>query len=208
MEQVLAILYSIFWDTTLILLFIAAIVAFTTGLLMILSPALMANIKTFFDRQFSLRRALKPLDIPRYKERFYYRHHKLIGGFVVLGSLFSLAVLTIGDHAQKAVTVFSQNFNQVVVEILVQSAEWFLLIGNLFAFGVGLIMLLRPSLLKGFEAQANRWVTTRPYTRSLESYHPELDRSIMQHGRLYGFFFILGSVYIAANLMLFVTNQL
>lgn len=208
MEQVLAILNSILLDTTLILLFITTIVAFATGLVMIISPARMAEIKTFFDRQFSLRRALKPLDIPRYKERFYYRHHKLIGSFVVLGSLFSLSVLGLGNHAQKAMALFSQSFNRVVVEILIQSAEWFLFLGNLFALSIGLIVLLRPSLLKGFEAQANRWLTTRPYTRPLESYHPEVDRSAMLHERLYGLFFILGAVYIAANLALLLTNKL
>lgn len=207
MDRVEQILNSIFLETTFILLVIASILAFFIGLVILVSPRILNKLQRFSDYQISLRKALKPLDIPRNKERFYYRHHKLFGVVLLVGSSFSLSTLVMGNHAQQAIDLLSTYSTRAILEFTIQSAQIFLFIGNLFAFAIGLIIFIRPSLLKNIESKANHWITARPYTRKLETFHPELEQHVMSHSRIYGLLLIIASIYIASNL-LFYSNML
>lgn len=91
------------------------------------------------------------LERPRGVERFIYRHHRSFGVAIIVGAMTFLiivqpwllgAVLPGGSRAQGAM-------------ILV----WALLAAVLV---IGIIVLFRPSSLKGVEALANRWIQLFP----------------------------------------------
>lgn len=166
------------------------------GLWLLVSPAGFAARLAPMNRWFSLRRILKPLEVPRATERLLYRHHKILGTFLVLGSTYTLYWQTF-HFSRLPVRSLLLSVQPWLRDALVESTALFLFFGNLCAFGIGIIVLLRPSLLKGLEESANRWISTRRMPRALEQPRADLDDILLvRHPRLTGVFVVLGSLYI------------
>lgn len=93
---------------------------------------------------FYRRSVLATLDTPVRIERFVYRNHRLFGAAIALSALFSSIMLgsLLGGQVPAGW----------------ETGSTILLAGNLAALVLGLIMFVRPSLLKGLEQRANRWV--------------------------------------------------
>ena len=70
------------------------------------------------------------------------------------------------------------------------------LVGGAVALIVGLFMWLRPSMLRGFEEQANQWVSTRRATKVLDVPHDEVDRFVARHAQRVGWLLLLASIYL------------
>lgn len=96
------------------------------------------------------------LDRRRPIERSLYRHHRAFGALVIAGALASIAaLLRFGDQA---VPALGPPLGQPGVLALSLGA-W---VSALFAFVIGVFLLIRPSALKGLEAAANRWIEPFP----------------------------------------------
>ena len=98
------------------------------------------------------------LDRRRTIERPIYRHHYAIGGAVIAGAVLLLVTLwKLRDHPL---------LTGVLPGILGAWGAGALILTSwsltVFALGIGLFLLVRPSALKGFEAAANRWIATFP----------------------------------------------
>jgi len=74
------------------------------------------------------------------------------------------------------------------------------LLGALFAAFVSLFLLLRPSLLSGFEQGANRWVSLRRALKPMEIPRKGVDEYVFRYGRQAGTLLVLGSLYALAFL--------
>lgn len=127
---------------TVLLLVLILAVALLTG-----SLALLVGGPREDDRDHGgLVAALRLLDRQWQIERLIYRHHRIVGGIVLATGIFcvwrlastDLLVLLNGSSATSALT-------------------WTLLLGQGFNLVVGMIILLRPSLLKPLESLSNRW---------------------------------------------------
>lgn len=199
MERIESLLGGIVFDALLIFLLLGAAFALVIGLLMLLAPAVVNRLRATLDRRYSGRQAMKPMEIPRYEERGFYRHHKAWGAFISLGALVYLAVFFFAyDHAA-ATRVLADYMNRHLAAWLVDSGVIVLTAGNLLALAIGLIVFIRPSLLKGVEARANRWLSTRRLLRPLEDEHGGPDRFALAHPRLTGVLLSLGSLFVLAS---------
>lgn len=92
-------------------------------------------------------------------ERFVYRHHRWFGGFIVVGALAIIALLSTARFWTMAPVLFLTHRVPVVSALL-----WGLAIAILL---IGVIVLVRPSVLKGFESLANRSIA--PFSGSDDS---------------------------------------
>jgi hypothetical protein len=112
----------------------------------------------------ALRRWLLEIDLialfdrRRSIERVLYRHHRAFGAAVIVAAIAWLVTLwALNDHPL-AMTVLAKILRPLDVEAVILTS-WVLAV---FALGIGLILLIRPSALKKLEAAANRWVEPFP----------------------------------------------
>lgn len=172
-----------------------------TGAVFLFAPGFATSVEHGADQKFSLRKALKPVEIPRQTERFFYRHHRVTGIFIsVLAAVFLWMYLVAGEGSRIAQWLGQQ----VGGELL---AAWgsgiggFLVVVNGLAIVFGIVMAVRPSALKGMESVANRWMSTRRMTKSLDSEHDPLGRFAMQHPRVFGTIVLVGSLFVLLNVI-------
>jgi hypothetical protein len=98
------------------------------------------------------------LDRRRSIERPLYRHHYAFGAVVIVGAVASLVTLwEFRDHP--LVTGVLPGILGAWGGSAVILTSWALAV---FALGIGVFLLIRPSALKGFETAANRWIESSP----------------------------------------------
>lgn len=131
---------AILISTVLAVLVILA-VALLTG-----SLALLAGIQDGQEKQGGLTTALRLLDRQWQIERLVYRHHRLVGALVLAAGTFCLWRMT---RTELAALLAGGSTASILL--------WLLLVGQGFNLLVGLVIFLRPSLLKPLETLSNRW---------------------------------------------------
>jgi len=105
-----------------------------------------------------------------------------------------------GFQGEAVVRAFRDLGSQGLLVMMVDSLRLFLILGNVAALGAGIVLCLRPSLLKGVEAWADRSYTTRDSTRTLDEMRFQPDRWVGKHPKLAGALAAAGSAYILLNL--------
>jgi hypothetical protein len=179
-------------------LFWIAVLMAVTGLLMVLLPGRMLVLNQKLDIWIDTSRWFRLLDEPHRVERGFYRHHVITGVLIIAGALYSLRYLWV--LRQNELLLLVPEFSGP------EMAEWvhaglslFLIAGNGIALLAGIIVLFRPSLLKGVEVWANTWVDSEKVMRKLDSRMEGTGRFISGHVRLLGMLVVIGSVYIMTN---------
>jgi len=180
---------SLFWLATL---------TFLAGLLMLLVPVWVQRTSERVNVWIDTSVWFKKLDEQKHFERLFYRHHIVMGLAIVLGSLYSLWFLwRLQDRGLALLLPAIEN--RVLQEILEASVLIMLQLGNLLALLVGLVVLLRPSLLKVLETWSNRWVDTEKTIKTLDSRLDLTDKIKPEHLRLFGLLVVIGSLFIMTN---------
>lgn len=81
-----------------------------------------------------------------------------------------------------------------------------LIIGNVFAFGIGVLMLAAPQELKAVFKYSNRWISTRKLTKPLaKPRHAE--HAMLRYPRLLGAILLASAALILIKGMIFVTGM-
>ena len=195
------LLINLLTETLVTVGIVLMLLCMLTGLVFLLTPRLATSVEQEADQKLSLRKALKPLEIPRHTERFFYRYHRSVGALIaLLGAIFLWLYLVEGEGSRIA-DWFGR---QAAGELL---AAWSAGIGGLLvvinglAIVLGIVMAVRPSALKGIEAVANRWISTRRATRPLDREYDPLGRFALQHPRIFGALVLVGSLFVLLNLI-------
>ncbi|MBF0622862.1 MAG: hypothetical protein HQL54_13155 [Magnetococcales bacterium] len=121
----------------------------------------------------------KPLRL----ERWVYRHNRWFGWFIFLGSLISLFVLWlwVGSWLLHPMRMEGEN---VLALVIYQTLFLFFLSGILFALLISVFIIVRPSLLKPFEAWANTPLTRERIQRALRRIRSSWLGRVVQYPRL------------------------
>jgi hypothetical protein len=98
------------------------------------------------QRRGGLAESLTALDRQWHIERLIYRHHRSFGLLVVTAAGFCLWQLTRSSAAE---ILAAPGTTSILL--------WFLVASQILNLLIGLVLLLRPSLLKPMEAVGNRW---------------------------------------------------
>ncbi|MCK9530912.1 MAG: hypothetical protein M0R77_10205 [Gammaproteobacteria bacterium] len=170
------------WSALLLLLFSALV-----GLGLILIPQAMARIAAMHYGWAPLSRLLSSLDQVYRIERFFYRHHRLFGAFLLAGSGYTLYHASFRpDLLVHAYEAWGPVGEAVAIMILG---------GNIVALVLGAVVLVRPSLLKEPERLSNRWIRVAP----LSPLHGAgAEAIIARQPRLAGAFILGGALYAMA----------
>lgn len=174
-----------------ILLCVGSIAGILLGTGMLWKPERIVFWNQYFSRWVSADEVTEQLDRPRWIERYFYRHHRLVGATLLIGAIFILYT-------------FLFNHNMRKVSAVMSSGSWglwdalvgMLLIGSVLAALVSLIVLTRPSLLREFEKSSNRWISTQGMVKLFDGMHHSFDLQILRHRKTAGVLMILGGLYI------------
>jgi len=184
------------WRALAIFLLVGAVLGILLGLLLIFRPQLLGQINRVANRWISARYISRLLDRSISIEHWFYQHHRVTGVAVMLGAAYIFFYF--GVLYNKAVVL--QRLNSMIpaqmLEGLLRALVLCELVGAAVALVVGLFMLLRPELLRGFEKQSNQWVSSRQATKILDVPRDQVDRFVARHAQSVGWLLLMGSIYL------------
>jgi hypothetical protein len=193
-------LVGIAGQTLFVFLLFGAALGATLGLVLLLDSARALRWNERLSRWVSTREATQGLDRPRDIKRHVYRAHRVIGVLVVAGAAYCLDVLTFGFRPGALARAFRDLASPGALEIAFETARLFLIAGNIAALVAGIVLCLRPSLLKGFERWADRSYGSLAANAALDRMHFHPDRWVSRHPRLTGALVLAGSGFILFSL--------
>lgn len=175
----------------LILLCAGSLAGVLLGAGILLKPERIVLLNQYFSRWVSADKVNEQLDRPRWIERYFYRHHRLVGALLLIGAIFVLYAF-----------LFSHNMRRI--SAVMASGSWglwealsgMLLIGSVLAALVGVIVLTRPSMLGEIEKSSNRWIVTEGMVKIFNGMHHSFDQQFLRHRKTAGVLMIAGSLYI------------
>lgn len=185
------IINQILRESFLMFLWIGSFAGVAVGVGMWLKPQQVIQLNQYFSRWVGSEKMELALDRPRWIERFFYRHHKLVGAGLLIGAV---AVLY----------TFLFSYNLRTISALIPRGYWWLadalvgmlLLGTALAALIGMLVLARPSLLRELEKASNHWVSTERFKIMFNGMHLAAEQSIIRHHRIAGASILFGSLYI------------
>lgn len=185
------LLTALFWFAALLLVF---------GLALMIVPQRVMKSGNFLNTWVSTNGFFSFVNAPRYQERFIYRHHRIFGSVITVitvSTLYMLAFYTSRANVLAGINAFAQGaFYQWLFVILYN----ILLILNALALLTGIVVFIRPSLLKRLEQWGNRWVNTNNKLEQFDKVYDIPEDVLPGKPRWFGLFVCLGAAYIMYNL--------
>jgi hypothetical protein len=181
------LLSSIFWIGVLLL---------PIALALIFAPVWSMQKTQRLNRWISTKQFFDDLNRPRYQERIIYNHHRIFGATVVILSSICIYLLYFYSGPTETVGYFTRLVRSEFGIWLVTNCYYILLILIVIACIIGIVVFLRPSLLKSLESWSNRWVETDNTLEGLDTVHEIPSNILPGKPRLFGCFVLIGAVYI------------
>jgi hypothetical protein len=188
-----------FYTWTLDFLFVTGILLVPVGIGFMLIPDKVFNIANKLNRWIATDSFFKKLSMPIYKERFFYRHHRLFGFFILLASAICLFMLTVYIGVDSITASLLKLAESEFEKWLFYVLYYVLIAAIILAFLFGLIMFIRPSALKSFEVWSNRWIDTEGPLKILDRNKDLPDRILPGNPRIFGLVVTLSAIYIIWN---------
>jgi hypothetical protein len=173
----------------------ACVLTALAGGWLLVHPRSFAAASRCFNRWVSVDSLVRRLDYTARIERFVYRHARPIGALICLASAYTLYVMAFRYDRSSLVGLFGRRLGTALMEALVDASLVILALAMVFALVIGAFLMVRPSLLKGFEAASNRWLSTRRGSRALDVMRYGPDRLLARYPRSTGLVILLASAY-------------
>lgn len=189
-------------------LIVGSLAGLVVGALLLLSPHRLRLVSGILNRWISTRHMDRSLESPIKLDSWFYRYRRISAGLILLGSGYIMYVFTFNFDRIAAGIGLSRRFNLPgsMVGALMDALVLCSLLGALFAAFVSLFLLLRPSLLRDFEQEANRWVSLRQALKPLEIQREGVDEYVFKYGPQAGILLVLGSLYTLVMLTLWISH--
>ena len=191
--------YSQLFDWLVTSLFWVSVLISLCGVVFIINPKILTKYSKNLNRWISTTDFFNLLDKPRHMERRIYHYHRLFGFFITLGATYSLFIFIFDMNTQEIMNALPVIINASISEWIYEIVYYLLIIANGLALIAGIIILIRPSLLKGLEALANKWVASDKYIKSFDRTHSIPEHILPGNVRLFGLMVFIGGVYIMVN---------
>ncbi len=189
----------ILWRSLATFLLVGSASGVVVSLLMIYRPAWFERLNRAASRWISMRRLDRTADRRISVEQWFYRHHRLLGVLVCLGAGYVFVYFGLLFDKSQALPRLASHLSlrpsmtgalEGMLDALVLTA----LTGAVVSLFVGLMLWLRPSVLRGLEEQANRWVSVRRSTRFMDVPRDPVGKFVMRHTQRVGWALLLGSI--------------
>lgn len=182
-------------------LFWVGVLLIPLGLALLLVPSRVLAMTGTLNRWIATKPFFDGINRPRYQEKVFYHHHRLVGGVIVMVSLVCLYMLGLyvepSALVNRLVTLASSEFGRW----LMISLYYLLLVCLALAVIIGAVVFIRPSLLKSVETWGNRWVDTDQTLEQLDQVRDIPSTILPGKPRWFGMFVLLGSAYMIYRTM-------
>lgn len=182
-----------------VVLVLGLLLAFFVGVMLLARPQALFALNARLSRWVDTRSTFHVLDQPRHLERFFYRHHRVLGAAIVLGASYVLWRWAFHYERAEAVALLSRRWLAAGMDWLPAALEVVLVGLHAAILVVGALIFFRPSLLKGVEQAANRW-QSGPATHRLDSVVDGLDDAFEGHPRVSGLLLVVSAAWCLAAL--------
>jgi uncharacterized protein YjeT (DUF2065 family) len=133
------------------------------------------------------------LDRVHFLESFIYKRHLFFGALITVVSGFSFYQLfSLGNISARLPLIVTPVISDIIYTTLTQ----FFLVSLAVCVVVGLVIFIRPSLLKSIEYKLNNWVDTTQHYENLEQQRALDLQQPIKWPRVYGVIIIILSVAI------------
>lgn len=183
---------DIAWRAFLIFLWMGSVAAVLLGVGLLAAPETVERINQRLGRWIDTDKVEAEFDRPRWTERYVYKHHRVFGAFLFLGSLVVLYRFLLTPIKEELKPFLVKD----VLGIFDALAAVFI-IGAVLAMLIGWVMMLRPSMLREFESVANRWISTDWVGRFFNTSHRSFDRFAFSNRKWVGGVLLIVGTYIA-----------
>ncbi len=186
------------WAINSILLI--GLLIFFIGVWILIMPHGFLKASKSLGRWISTDSFFDSLDRPRYQERFIYKHHRVAGALIITGAVYTLFMMFERIDISMLVSQLPQIGNRFWSEWLYGALYALVISANLLALLIGLIVLVRPSVLKILETHMNKWVVTGKDLKKLDKSHDIALDILPGNPRLFGLAVALGGIYIVISM--------
>lgn len=183
-------------DTFLWVALLGGVLGLLTGVALIFNSALVLRLSEKMNVWISTREAMQVLEEPIEIERTVYRWHRPIGALILAGALFTLYVLLWRFNGPQVVEALTKLLELGVAKWVAESLRIFFVLVNIAALVIALVMIVRPSALKGVEAWANRQYAPRRTVHALDIPRVGPDSLLRTRPRLLGMVLALAGLYV------------
>lgn len=188
-------LSDILFDTGYLFIIIGTCFALILGLGLIIAPSATLKLNDKINTRISLREKTRSIETPIKSEPFFYKHSKISGLVLILGSTFVLYTL-VTFNEQALIPYLPKSISAPAWSWLLQAGHIFFLVTGTFILLFGLVVLIRPSEIKRFEQTANHWVSTRQHFASMSKDINFTNKLVNTYPRPFGIFITLFSVIV------------
>jgi len=200
MKAAIALLVSVLGQVLYVVLLLGAALGLLVGIMLLIDSQRVLRWNAYLNRWISTGESLRVLDQPHDINRIVYRRHRIVGVAVLAAALYALDVLVFNIQLRPVVHIFRDLANPGTLQLFADSARLFLVAGNVVAILVGMILVLRPSLLKGVEGWTDRQYSPRLSSQSLDEPRYQPDEFVRAHLRLAGIVAAGGSLFVLLSL--------
>ncbi|MBM3357156.1 MAG: hypothetical protein FJY54_05460 [Betaproteobacteria bacterium] len=160
------------------------------------------------NRWVSVRRASRPLEIPRDTTRVIQKHRRWLAAAFIAGGAFSIFILVTKFDANA--TILGLNLTAVrtpVASWIVDSGRWILIAGNVVAVVVGILLAFFPAALAVLEAGGSRWYSGRQLLKGADMMNVSLDKWVTANPRRAGVVITAASLLMMGNFGIMLLGQ-
>ena len=186
----------------LLFLMAGSIAGLFVGVALVLRPAWLLHVSRRANQWVATREISGFLERMVKVDRWFYRHHQASGMLLLAGAAFLVYFFTTRVDKLRIIIGFYREYAipPAFTEVLLDSAVLSILLGASFALIISLFLLIRPSMLRGFEQGANQWISLRRALKPFEISRVGVDEYVFQNFQWAGVLLLFGSLYTLAGL--------
>jgi len=190
--------------SALVFVLIIGVVGVLLGLGLISRNQSLLRLLDRLNHWTSIRRTLKPLEIPRDIEQGARRHPRGIGVAVLIGAAFSLYFLLLRVSASDLTALLTTSGSKAAVLWFANALRWALVAANVIALLIGVTLAFFPHLMGPLAARANRWISSRRLAMKADEMDLTLDIVVRAYPRISGTLIAIGALVpaVGATMML------
>jgi hypothetical protein len=182
-------------------LFVLGVLLIPLGLSFLFIPDKLSQIGNRLNRWINTEHFFDAINRPRYQERVIYRYHHLVGISVIVCTVICIYMMLFYTDVTQIIDKLLLMTDSVFAKTVLASLYYALVCANMLAFIVGLILVIRPSVLKRMEGISNRWFETEKKLKILDTTRELPESMFPGNPRIFGTMILIGAIYIIMSTM-------
>jgi hypothetical protein len=198
----MSVINKLLFHALLLFLMVGSMAGLFVGVALVLRPAWLLHANRYANRWIDLSPIANLLDQVIKVDHWFYRHHKASGISLLAGAVVLIYLFTVRFDKFSILIGLSRKFPipPAFVEVLLDSVVLGIMLGATASLIISMFLLIRPSMLRGFEQDANQWISMRRFLVPFELYRDGVDEYVFQNVQMTGVLLLFGSLYTLAGL--------